>query len=327
MVHTPEKKSRIPFKIIIPLTLFLIVGFVLVAGCSIPAIKNTKAGNSSSPTITPSNTTTTVPVPTGASTGIKKGLLNVSIGNTSAGLPVPIFLDNVSVGNVSRAKPLNLTVSVGRHTVKVCESSACVQQDILITSLLPTTLDVGELVKKEVVNGALHVSVGGYNAVLPVFVDNASAGNVSMSKPLDLVVSQGPHTVKVCVGILCENETVDIKFGQPVYVDFGARLKKVAEFATPTIRIIDTRQTNAQVTVDVEFINPGKTDLTMSTTIRLAYSYIDPQTHWRTNGSKEGTVTKSVKAGTRTVQSLVLTLTGGKAYNIEVPVIVDEPSE
>ena len=192
-------------------------------------------------TISTTPAQTPVPVHTGNSTVMKKGRLNVSIGNTSAGLPVPLFIDNVTRGNVSRAKPLNLTVSVGRHTVKVCESGDCAQQDILITSLLPTTLDVGELVKKEVVIGALHVSIGGYNAELPVFVDNASAGNVSMSKPLDLVVREGRHTVKVCVGILCENETVDIKFGQPVYVDFGARLKKIAnsqhlppELSTPS---------------------------------------------------------------------------------------------
>ena len=82
---------------------------------------------------------------------------------------------------------------------------------------------------------------------------------------------------------------------------------------------------NDRVTVDVEFINPGKNDITMSTTIRVAYSYIDPQTHWKKNNTQQGTVTTSVKAGTRTVKSLDLSLTGGSAYTIEIPIIVDTP--
>jgi hypothetical protein len=333
MVPKPHRKSRIPLKIIIPLVLVFMGVCVLAAGCIIPINKNTTIGNSSSPTITPSITATTpaaiqTPVPnrTQNSTGTKKGLLNISVGDYPAEPPATVFLDNVSVGNVSGSKPLNLTAAAGRHTVRVCVTGTCIQEEVLIMSSNPTTLDFGERLKKEAVSGSLSISIGGYNAELPVFIDNASVGNVSMTKPLNLRVSEGIHTVKVCVGIICENETVAIKFAQPVYIDFGERLKRDAEFSTPTIRIVDTRQTEAKVTVDVEFINPGKNDLTMSATIRLAYSYIDPQTHWRNGDTKEGTITKSVKAGTRTVHSLVLSLTGGKAYIIEVPVILDEPS-
>jgi hypothetical protein len=144
-----------------------------------------------------------------------------------------------------------------------------------------------------------------------------------MSKPLDLVVREGRHTVTVCVGILCENEMIEIKFAKPVYVDFGERLKKVAGFATPTIQIVDSQRTGDTVTVDVEFTNPGKTDLTMSTTIRVAYSYIDPSTHWRKNTFKESEVTQSVKAGTRIVYSQDIALTGGSAYIHEIPTLVD----
>jgi hypothetical protein len=104
-------------------------------------------------------------------------------------------------------------------------------------------------------------------------------------------------------------------------------LKRDAEFSSPTIRIVDTQHTGNKVTVNVEFINPTKTDLTMSTTVRVAYSYIDPSTHWRDGDSKQSTVTKSVKAGARTVQSVALYLTGGSAYIIEVPVLLDEPGE
>jgi hypothetical protein len=327
MVHTTHKKSRIPVKIIMPLTLFMIVGCVLVAGCSIPSIRNTKIENSSSPAITPSidATTpavmqTTVPNPTETSTELKKGQLDVSVGDYPAELPV--FVDEVNVGNVSRDKPLNLTTGVGRHTVRICVIGSCVQEDVLVISSETTTIDFGERLKKEVVSGPLRVSIGGYNAELPVFVDDAGVGNVSLGKPLNLMVSEGHHSVKVCVGILCENETVEIRFAQPVYVDFGERLKKVAEFSIPTVRIVGTRRTGDRVAVDVEFMNPGKNDLTMSATIQLAYSYIDPKSHWRQGNTKQGTVTLSVKAGTRTVQSLDLALTGGSAYIIEIPVIL-----
>jgi len=328
MVNTPGKKSRIPLKIIMPLTLFIIAACVVVAGCSIPMIRNTKAENSSSPTITPAipSTTsgvmqTTVPVDTETSRESKEGQLNVSIGDHNDELPV--FVDDASVGNVSRDKPLNLTASVGRHTVMVCVIGSCIQEDVLVISSNPTTIDFGERLKKEGVSGPLRVSIGGYNAELPVFVDNENVGNVSLGKPLNLMVSEGHHNVKVCVGILCVNEDVEIKFAHPVYSDFGERLKRVAEFSTPAIRIIGTRQTGDTVTVDVEFINPGKNDLTMSTTIQLAYSSIDPTSHWRHGNVKQGTVTKSVKAGTRTVQSLDLSLTGGSAYMIEIPVILN----
>jgi hypothetical protein len=330
MVHTPKQRSQIPVKIVVLLTIFIMIGCVLVAGCSIPSIKSTKSGNSSSPAITPSKTTTTLavvettaPVRTGNSTVIKKGQLTISVGDYPAELPVPVFMDNVSAGNVSQGKSLNLTVNAGRHTVRICLTGACLQEDVLVTSSIPTTIDFGERLKKEVVTGPLRVSIGGFNAELPVFIDNTSVGNVSLSKPLDLVVSEGRHTVKVCVGILCENETVEIKFAQSVYVDFGERLKKVAGFATPTIQIVDSRRADNTVTVDLEFINPSKTDLTMSTTIRVAYSYIDPSTHWRQNTFKQSNVTQKVKAGTRIVYSKDFALTGGSAYIDEIPVIVD----
>jgi hypothetical protein len=63
----------------------------------------------------------------------------------------------------------------------------------------------------------------------------------------------------------------------------------------------------------------------MSATVRVTYSYIDPQTHWRAGNSKQDTVATLVKAGTRTLKSLDLSLTGGSAYNIEIPIIVDTP--
>jgi hypothetical protein len=136
------------------------------------------------------------------------------------------------------------------------------------------------------------------------------------------MASEGNHTIKVCVGILCVNETVGVKFAKPLTIDFGERLKKVAEFSTPTVRIVDTRQAYAQVTVDLEFINPSKKDLTFTTTVQCTYSYIDPQTGWRKGKSKQITVTRSVKAGDRTKQSSDIWLDGGRSYMIEIPQIL-----
>jgi hypothetical protein len=329
MVHTPEKRSHI--KIVVLFTIVILVACVLVAGCSTPSIRSTKTGNSSNPATTPTFTAltpaavqTTIPGSAGSGTGAnKKGQITVSIGDYPAELPITVFIDNASAGNVSSGKPLNLTVDTGRHTVRICVIGSCLQEDVLALSSTPTSINFGERIKKEVGSGgSLTVSIGGYDAELLVFVDNKSIGNVSLGNPLNLRVGEGNHTIKVCVGIICENETAEIKFGHPVYIDFGERLKKDAEFSTPVIRIIDTRQINDRVSVDVEFINPGKKDITMTATVRVAYSYIDPRTHWKNNNTKQGTVTTSVKAGERTVKSLDLSLTGGSAYAIEIPVIV-----
>jgi len=44
MVNTPGKRSQLPLKIVMLLMIFIMVGCVLVAGCSIPSIKNSGDG-------------------------------------------------------------------------------------------------------------------------------------------------------------------------------------------------------------------------------------------------------------------------------------------
>jgi hypothetical protein len=177
--------------------------------------------------------------------------------------------------------------------------------------------------KNETVTGPLTVSIGGYVAELPVMVDNMTVGNVSNTKPLNMKVTEGNHTVKVCIGVLCVNDTVQIKFAQPVYLDFGNRLKLVMDVSEPTIRIADTVKSGNKVTVSVEFINPTKKDLTMSATIQVAYSYVAPSTRYREGNAVQSTASRTVKAGNRTVQNVTLTLTGGSAYISEIPSIQD----
>jgi len=295
---------------------------VSVQSISQPTIKDESNNyfTLTSATTAPDDIPTTVPVRTENSTGVKKGLLNVTIGDYPSELPV--FIDNKSAGVVSVSRPLNLTANVGRHSVRICVVTLCNNQEVMVVSSSPTVVDFGDWLKSDVVTGPLTVSIGGYNAELPVLVDNVTVGNVSQGKPLNLVVSEGNHTVKVCVGILCVNETVEVKFAKPLTIDFEDRLKTVAEFSTPTVRIVDTRQDGAKVTVDLEFINPSKNDLTFTTTVQCAYSYIDAQTSTRHGNAKQITVSRSVKAGTRAKQSSDIWLTGGRSYLIEIPQIL-----
>jgi len=295
---------------------------VSVQSISQPAIKD-ESNNyfTLTPATTTSDTTTSDPVRTENSTEVKKGQLNVTIGNYSSELPV--FIDNKSAGVVSGSRPLNLTPNVGHHTVRVCVIGLCNNQDVIVVSSRSTEVDFGDWLTNDVVTGPLTVSIGGFNAELPILVDNQTVGNVSMGKPLNLMVSEGYHFVKVCVGILCTNETVDVKFARPVNIDFGERLKNIAEFPTPTVRIVDTRQDGAKVTVDLEFINPTKNDITFTTTVQCAYSYIDAQTRYRLGNAKQITVTRSVKAGTRSKQSSDIWLSGGRSYIIEIPQILN----
>jgi len=310
------------------LTFFVIVGFVLVAGCVTPTIKQTNPANSSSPTATPSVqattpavTLTTVPVHTENATEIKKGVVNVSIGDYIAVLPV--FIDNKSVGNVSLNKPLNLTTNVGRHSVRICVGDLCNNQDVMVLSASPTIVDFGDWLKKEIVTGPLTVSIGGYNAELPIILDNITVGNASQGRPLNLMVAEGNHTVKVCMGLLCVNETVEVKFAKPLNVEFEERLKKIAEFSTPTVRILNSRLVGSKVTVDLEFINPTNHDLTMTAAVQCTYSYIDSLTKSRHGNFKQIVVSRSVKASNRSKLSSDIWLDGGRSYNYETPVLLN----
>ena len=107
--------------------------------------------------------------------------------------------------------------------------------------------------------GSLRVSISGisYPANLSVVLDNETVGMVKPTKPLYLMVSEGNHTVKVCVGSICEQENVMIRFGRYVDVDFSERLQKVVEFPNPTAhataQIIDYYRNDNVVSVYVEF--------------------------------------------------------------------------
>ena len=72
----------------------------------------------------------------------------------------------------------------------------------------------------------LEVSIGKYQAELPVFIDNQTAGRVSPGKPLDISVDEGHHVVKICDGSACVQADVQITSGIKTVIDFGERLAK-----------------------------------------------------------------------------------------------------
>jgi hypothetical protein len=318
-------------KKITPVALIVIIGcllIILVAVYFIQTSKTPENENSISPPTTPSIITTKsgsvqTPVPVGVETSNEsiKGPLSVSIADFNA--KIPVLIDNTGLGEVSRGKPLNISVNEGYHIVKICVGDVCEQVGVEVKSGIKTTIDFGERLKKDIRQGPLTVSLGSYIAELPVFIDNMSVGNVSTGKPLNVMLSEGNHTARVCVGLICENETVEVKFAQQSIVDFGERLKKSAEFSTPTVRIVNYFITGNRLTVDAEYINPGKTDLSMTATIGVGYSYIDSGTRQRENQYGQYRFTRSVRAGNRLKQSLEMTLSGGSSTIASEPKIVE----
>ncbi len=174
-------------------------------------------------------------------------------------------------------------------------------------------------------SGPLRVSISGYNAgiPLPVIVDNQTVGNVTREKPLDLVIGEGDHLVQVCVGVICPSEHVDIQFAKRSYLDFGDRLRQEAEYATPTVRLLDYFKNGNGVGVNVEFINPTQKDLAMVAEVGCGYTYIDGRTSLRMGDSVRSKTTAWVEAGRRVTQTVNLYFTYGSAYTFDEPTITD----
>jgi hypothetical protein len=249
------------------------------------------------------------------------GTLKVSIGDYNAILPV--YIDNSSVGNVSPVNTLNQVLSPGNHSVKICSVDNCYTEDAQITPRNQTTIDFGNQLKSGIRQVDLMVSIGGYSAQqLPFFVDNKSAGFVSQGTPVTIKVDTGVHEVKVCSGLVCVKEQVAAKFGAPNYVDFGDQLKKSVEFSKPTVRIVDFSISGDNLNINVEFINPGTTDLTMKATVSCVYSYVN-QYHERASNSARTQVTTIVKAGERSTQPVYMWLQGGTDTIASDPVLAD----
>jgi hypothetical protein len=250
------------------------------------------------------------------------GPLMVSIGNFIG--QVNLSIDGERVGGMTPGKPFNLTLTEGLHTVMVTSSGISEQQDVVIKSGKETIVDFGERLSQSISKGTLSVSIGGYNAQqLPVFVDNISVGTISQGEQLDLIVSEGTHTVKVCIYSVCENETVDIRFAKHVYVDFSEQLKRDVEFTKPTVRIVYFSLNGNYLAYNVEWINPTPHDVSMTTTIGVGYSYIESTSRLRRNDFARVQLNKYVNANSRTTQPNTLYLSGGSNIMASEPSIID----
>ena len=168
--------------------------------------------------------------------------------------------------------------------------------------------------------GPLRITIGGWDADLPVFIDNTSAGMVTKNKPLDVMLDEGTHTIRVCAGRTCLDEIATVKFAKQNFISFEERLIKEVEFPKPTARIIGYNPSGSSITVSVEFINPSEKDLYMIADIRCAYTYIDSRND-RTGSMAWGMASSEVRSGERVRENVDLDLAYGYSYVYSIPVI------
>jgi NADH:ubiquinone oxidoreductase subunit E len=263
---------------------------------------------------------TTVDFEDALRTDALQGTMSVSIGDYPATLPV--FIDDAQAGTVSQGKTLNQTISTGIHTVKICVGDTCFNRTVEIQPSDQTTLDFEEQLENHLLKGPLRVSIGGYNAELPVFLDNAHVGVVSMGNPLDLVANVGNHSIRVCSGNVCEDEEVQIKFAKQSVVDFGEQLEKDAKFPAPAVRITNSTTSGSTMTVDVEFVNPDTIDHSFTATVSCVYTFTDSY-NIRESSSAQTMIIRTVEAGNTATQQVTLGLYDGSNVIAGPPVLVD----
>ena len=169
--------------------------------------------------------------------------------------------------------------------------------------------------------GPLRVSIGGWETDLPVFVDNHSVGIASHNKPLDLMLDEGNHTVKICAGTQCKEEVVTVRFAKLRIVDFEPWLVDVVQFPGPTAQIVGWYPSGDQITVSIEFINPSTKDIQMSAKVTCSYTFIESRSNNRVGSVGQGLVNANVKSGTRAIQNVNINLASGYSYVYSVPEI------
>jgi hypothetical protein len=172
--------------------------------------------------------------------------------------------------------------------------------------------------------GPLRVSVGSYSTddPLPVSIDNTSVGVVKAGFPLDLMVTEGNHSVVVCVGVICPEKFTTVVFAKSSYLDFEEILRSRAEFSKPVIRILRSYKNGDGVGVELEYINPTNKDLTMSAELSVGYTYIDGRTNIRMGDSVRSKATEWVEAGRRVTRTVDLNFVYGSSYSYDEPAII-----
>ena len=141
-------------KLIVLFALFIAVGFALAAGCVASTSKNT--GNTTTTAgFTPFSNTSDPGVnktvnATASGTSELNGSLRVSISGILYPANLSVILDNEAVGTVKPTTPLYLMVSEGNHTVMVCESSVCKQENVTTRFGRYVTVDFSQQLQKDV---------------------------------------------------------------------------------------------------------------------------------------------------------------------------------
>jgi hypothetical protein len=236
--------------------------------------------------------------------------------------------------------PFSLFIAVGLIVAAGCISTTTkhAENTTTIISIIPTatTQEPGVIktanttsnsTSNSNLKGSLRVSISGIlnTANLTVILDNETIGTVSPTTPLYRMVSEGNHTVMVCMDSVCEQESVLTKFGKYVTVDFSDRVKKNMNFpdpdARPDARILEYFKNGNGISVHVEFINPSKDDLLMMASVSCGYSYIDDRTSFKMGDSAKGKLLQNVKAGQRVTANLDLYFVSGRSYSYDIPVI------
>jgi len=171
--------------------------------------------------------------------------------------------------------------------------------------------------------GSLSVSITGFSspADLSVVLDNTKVGTVNHTTPLTLMVSEGDHTVMICVDSICVHENVTARFGRYLMVDFSEPLHREVANAQPSAQIIECNRNGNTLSVDVEFINPSINDVQMSALVSCGYSYIDDRSSIRMGDSARRMGVYTVRAGERITKRLDLDFADGKSISYDYPVL------
>ena len=169
--------------------------------------------------------------------------------------------------------------------------------------------------------GPLRISIGRYSVDQPltVLINNTSVGVVKAGVPLDLMVDEGNHSVKVCVGVICPEKFITIVFAKRSFLDFEEILTSQAEFSKPTVRILKSYKNGNGVGVELEFINPTQKDLAMSAEVSVGYNYIDDRTNIRMGDSVRSKTTEWVDAGRRITTTTTLYFVDGNSFSYDEP--------
>ena len=217
-------------------------------------------------------------------------------------------------------------VAQTKKDVNVSVSPTTTFSPFINATTVPTTngsINATNMTNSTKLQGPLRVSVSNFNANLSVFVDNQTVGFVTAGKPLDLSINEGNHSVKACLGAICEQDYVIVTFGKKSFIDFGERLRKTVEFPNPTARITDYYRDGDGVSVVLEFINPTSEPLYISAEVSVGYSYIAERSGQRVGEAARGKTTVSVDPGQRETENVRLYFADGSAYNFDPPQLLD----